>query len=240
MEDRQQLLLVYRPLNELLKSRWAQNAKRHDIEQVARAIQRYGFRDPVAIDENIGIAEGNGRTEALGLMKERGLEAPRGIVVEDGEWLVPTLIGMDAVSEAEAKAYAVDHNNLTLGGGSFLAQDVLRLWDEGLYQIFTEPESLPVSFEDEALKALILAHNEDPLAQDDQTATTAANNSGGAGSDSQTDEPPASHIRMVQLFLTNETLPEFQSNAEKLGRAYEKSSVTDTVIECLKRAVAGL
>lgn len=46
----------------------------------------------------------------------------------------------------------------------------------------------------------------------------------------------ASHVRMVQLFLTTETQPQFVAWVNTLGARYGTDSVTDTVYECLKRA----
>ena len=52
-------------------------------------------------------------------MRQEGKEAPRGIaVLEDGEWVVPIIFGVDAASKAAAVAFAIDHNNLTLLGGN--------------------------------------------------------------------------------------------------------------------------
>ena len=241
LEDKNpKLRIEYWPLSDCLKRRWKENAKRHDIPRLARSIQRYGFKDSVGFDRTLdAFAEGNGRVEALAYLKEQGIESPRGIVSRHNEWLIPVTVGVDALSIEEGKAYAVDHNNLVLGGGSFLPQDVFRLWDEGLHSIFTDPKSLPVTFEDEAVKALLLAHSADPLAADNGQSQPSFNG-GGSANVSTNGDPPASHIRMVQLFLTVETLPSFQSFVERLGRAYNMTVTTDVVYECLKRTDAEL
>ena len=44
---------------------------------------------------------------------------------------------------------------------------------------------------------------------------------------------------MVQLFLTVETFPEFQKIVTGLATQYQTSNTTDTVMECLRRAVNG-
>lgn len=48
-------------------------------------------------------------------------------------------------------------------------------------------------------------------------------------------ETQASHVRMVQLFLTTETKPTFEERIATLAVRYGTSNVTDTVMECLRR-----
>src|SRR5215813_5310817 len=167
----ERLSTEYWPLEECTNKRWKENAKKHDIQQLARSIQRYGFKDPVGWDRTLNaFAEGNGRVEAVQFLKEQGAEPPRGILTRGTQWLIPVSTGVDAVSVEEAQSYAVDHNNLVLGGGSFLPQDALKLWGDGLYTLFQTPESLPVTFEAEALKNLVLS-KADPLAGGDVVQT---------------------------------------------------------------------
>jgi hypothetical protein len=47
--------------------------------------------------------------------------------------------------------------------------------------------------------------------------------------------PAASHTRVVSLFLTGETYPEFQSLVKRLGPEFGFSTDTDTVMESLRR-----
>jgi hypothetical protein len=46
----------------------------------------------------------------------------------------------------------------------------------------------------------------------------------------------ASQVRMVQLFLTVSTFPDFQRMTDDLADEYGTSNATDTVMECLRRA----
>lgn len=79
------------------------NAKRHpakQIEQIKRSIQRFGFKDPVAI-WNGEIVEGHGRVlaaQALGMDK------------------VP-VIRLDDLTDEERREYMLVHNQLTLNSG---------------------------------------------------------------------------------------------------------------------------
>lgn len=122
-------------------SKWDRNFKKHDMGAVIASIKQYGFKDPIKYEPTLnngkgGAVEGNGRTEALMEWKklydaeEEGYtDLPRGIIEQDGEWFVPMLFGVDAQSVAAAEAYALDHNNLTMMGGDFNVDDIMKMWD---------------------------------------------------------------------------------------------------------------
>lgn len=52
---------------------------------------------------------------------------------DKGEWFLPVLFGLDAESEAIAKALALDHNNLTMAGGDFDLWDYAKMWNQESY-----------------------------------------------------------------------------------------------------------
>lgn len=113
----EQLQLKYVPLAQVVL--WDENPKKHDIGGLMQSIKRYGFVDPPKFDPQLnngngGIVYGNGRSECVKLIKqETPHDPPRGVLVDDkGEWFLPVLFGLDAESEAIAKALAIDHNNL--------------------------------------------------------------------------------------------------------------------------------
>lgn len=131
-----ELKIVYMPLSQV--QRLDGNPKLHDIGKIVESIQKHGFKDPPKLEPALndgkgGIVEGNGRTEALLWMREGKFAAPRGIVEKDGDWLVPILVGVDAVDALEAKAYAIDHNNLALMGGDLTALDTATMYDREAY-----------------------------------------------------------------------------------------------------------
>jgi hypothetical protein len=157
-----QLELRYVPLGSI--AYWDANAKKHDIGAIARSICKYGFLDPPKWDTNLngglgGIAEGNGRKEALERLIGQGLEPPRGIVVKDGQWLIPVLFGVDAASEAQAQAYGLDHNTLTMMGGEFSAIDLSKMYEQedylDLLKSLADDDALPVSVDGDDLDFLI-------------------------------------------------------------------------------------
>ena len=123
------LHIEYLPLDQLL--RWPGNPKDHADDAIAASIARFGFRDPLAIDETTGrLVAGHGRLSALERAHVAGSAAPQFVQVRgDGMWLVPVTRGGSFEDEAEASAYLVAHNRTSELGG----------WDDGLLAEFLKP-----------------------------------------------------------------------------------------------------
>ena len=80
------------------------NAKEHpdwQIAQIKNSIERFGFNDPIAVNENMGIIEGHGRYLAA---KELELKE------------VPCII-LSGMTADEERAYIIAHNKLTMNTG---------------------------------------------------------------------------------------------------------------------------
>jgi len=80
---------------------YAGNAKLHtakQVEQIAASIQRFGFNDPIAIDDDGIIIEGHGRLLAA---EKLGLKT------------IP-VIRLVGLTEAQKTAYRIAHNKLTI------------------------------------------------------------------------------------------------------------------------------
>lgn len=167
------LELRYIPLTQA--SRWDDNPKKHDIGALIRSIEIHGFGDPPKFDAKLGgLVYGNGRTEALEVIKADGRPAPRGIAVDKtGEWAIPVIFGVDAESKAAAVAFAIDHNNLTLLGGDLGFTDMLAIWDEeGLQSVLqNQPAagSLLASLDEQDVSALLVGPEFDPVRADEQS-----------------------------------------------------------------------
>jgi hypothetical protein len=141
------------------------NSKKHDIGSIASSIRRYGFRNPPLWDKTInrgsgGIVAGNGRIETLAAMEKQGQSIPRCIATDaEGRWYVPIVFGCDAIEEAEAIAYSIDDNNLTLLGGEFTVFDAAKMWESDSYisalSNLDRARSLPESVDKEAFQQLI-------------------------------------------------------------------------------------
>jgi DNA modification methylase len=160
---------------------WDRNGKRHDIGGVYESIDRFGFVDYPKWDKNLnggkgGIVFGNGRTEAvvMGLIQAKidGNPAPRGIPVskEDGDWCIPIEFGVDAASEAQAQSLAIAHNNLTMSGSDFTAEEIARMWEPATYlevlQSLQTVGELPPTVDDEAIEELLRAAAESAMGAD--------------------------------------------------------------------------
>ncbi len=141
--------IEYMPIGALPKA--LRNPKAHDIPALIDGIRRRGFNDPVTINEATGrLVEGHGRIEALTTMKTDGAEAPKRIEVREGEWLVPVVRGVRFDTDAEAEAYLLEHNQLSIMAG----------WDNGdlakvLQDIAKVPEIKLIGWSDAAVDKII-------------------------------------------------------------------------------------
>lgn len=111
------LRIEYLPLAEL--ARWPGNPKEHADGAIAASISRFGFRDPLAIDETTGrLIAGHGRLSVLERAHASGQPAPQFVQVRpDGMWLIPVTRGGSFADESEASAYLIAHNRTGELGG---------------------------------------------------------------------------------------------------------------------------
>ena len=94
------------------------NPKDHDIGQIYQSIKRFGFTQPIMMNENTGkLLAGHGRLQTLQQMKQGGEKVPARIKEKDGQWLVPVLKGIAFEDDMEAQAYLIADNRLTELGG---------------------------------------------------------------------------------------------------------------------------
>jgi DNA modification methylase len=94
--------VIEQPINTLRP--YARNARTHSnkqIKQIAASIERFGFVNPVLIDDDYNIIAGHGRVEAAKLL---------------GYKTVPTL-EISHLSDAERRAYILADNKLALNAG---------------------------------------------------------------------------------------------------------------------------
>lgn len=120
------------------------NAKEHpqwQIEQIVESIEKFGFNDPIAIDENNTIIEGHGRLYALQEMGAEEVECIR----------------LSHLGENEKKAYILAHNKLTMNtefDADLLAQELGEIEgiDMSSFGFLMDPliEVVEDDFDDEA------------------------------------------------------------------------------------------
>lgn len=109
--------IEYMPLAKLKK--WPRNPKDHDIGQIHQSIGRFGYVQPVMVDERSGmLVAGHGRLETLEQMRAEGKTPPERVETnKKGEWFVPVIRGVRFANDQEAAAYAVADNRLAELGG---------------------------------------------------------------------------------------------------------------------------
>jgi len=95
------------------------NPKGHALEDIDASMTRFGYVDPVVIDERTGkLLSGHGRREALMARKDRGEPPPLNVEVDaEGRWLAPVVRGVRTTSDIEAGALIVGVNELVAAGG---------------------------------------------------------------------------------------------------------------------------
>lgn len=97
-----------------------ENPKGHALDDLANAVERFDFTEPILICERTGyIASGHGRREALMQLAEEGRPAPDGVAVAPGtgEWLVPVVRGWYSENDDELHFYLFASNHLGPTGG---------------------------------------------------------------------------------------------------------------------------
>lgn len=95
------------------------NPKAHAGEAIEHSVGRFGFVEPIVVDERTGyIASGHGRVETLTRMRVDKKAAPSGVrVTSKGDWLVPVVKGWGSKTDAEAGAALIAFNRTTELGG---------------------------------------------------------------------------------------------------------------------------
>jgi hypothetical protein len=129
------------------------------------------------------------------------------------------------VNEAEA-----DKLLATLDPLAAMAEsDAVKL-DELLRNVDTGSEALQKMMAATASDAGLYQELSKPIGDDD----------GEQPDEDAADEPPPSGVRMVQLFLDESNIGEFQDACTKLAEHYATENITDTVMEAVRRASASL
>lgn len=108
--------IVYKPLSEVVPA--LRNPKRHDLDELARSVARFGLIDMQVEDGRTGkLISGHGRLETLAAAEAAGLEPPDGVRVVKGRWQIPIVVGWSSSNDEEADAALVAVNHLTETGG---------------------------------------------------------------------------------------------------------------------------
>ena len=139
----------------------------------------------------------------------------------DGE--VPVLV-LD-VNEAEA-----DKILATLDPLAAMADSDAAKFEELLHTVNTSSQALQELIAETAAQAGLYEDLDKPLSEEGDEPSD----------EDEADEPPPSGVRMVQLFLDESNIGEFQDACTKLAEEYATENITDTVLEAVRRASASL
>jgi hypothetical protein len=95
------------------------NPKDHDLPLLGSSVGRFGFIEPMVLDERTGyLISGHGRRESLLQMRDAGEAPPDGVVTaDDGTWLAPVTRGWSSRSDSEAHAALAALNRIGEKGG---------------------------------------------------------------------------------------------------------------------------
>lgn len=155
------------------------NPKKHADDDIRKSIGTFGFTEPVLHDGRTGrLVAGHGRLEALLRMERDGGLPPDGVEVKAGRWHVPVVYGWSSRSDADAEAYLVASNRLTIKGG----------WDNAeLYEMLDRISTVDIElvhasgYDDDELQALM----EQVQGQLDRQADEYGDGDGGEGAGDQ-------------------------------------------------------
>lgn len=112
----ERLRIEYLPIKKLLRA--PRNPKQHDLGALHESFGRNGYIAPIIINDATGrIVAGHGRLDALQQLKASGAPAPDRVQVTKTDWLVPVVRGVNFASDADAEAYVIGDNQLTMLGG---------------------------------------------------------------------------------------------------------------------------
>lgn len=139
-----------------------------------------------------------------------------------GDGDVPVLI-LD-VNEAEA-----DKILATLDPLAAMADSDAAKLDELLRNVDTGSEALQKLMASTASDAGLYQELSAPVGDGDEEPP-----------EDETDDPAPSGVRMVQLFLDESNIGEFQEACTKLAEEFATENITDTVLEAVRRASASL
>ena len=110
--------IEYMPLDDLLSAE--RNPKGHAPEVITASVDRFGWIEPIVIDERTGrIVAGHGRRDELARRRDDpDAEIPDGVVVTKGDvWTAPVVRGWASANDDEAEAAGVALNQGTIAGG---------------------------------------------------------------------------------------------------------------------------
>lgn len=105
------------PLSTLPERVWDLNPRRYDLPAISESLGKFGYGDPLLIDDDSGqIVAGQGVLAALLMMEASGRPLPARLAqAGDGQWLIPCV--HFRLKPGESRAYSVATNRTQELGG---------------------------------------------------------------------------------------------------------------------------
>lgn len=191
--------------------KWPRNPRTHDDAAIERSIRKYGFVNPVIIDEKSGkLVAGHGRLAALEALQAAGEPPPARVQVgAGGRWRVPVLRGIAFNNAAEAEAYLVADNRISELGG----------WDmESLREIVSDLSNDGLELDALGWSAAAL----DKLLADEPEKKSRVKAAGSGGGD--TELTGLASARMLPIYLSADT---YQPTVDRMRAIMDAYRLTD-------------
>jgi hypothetical protein len=224
------------PLADVLDAE--RNPKDHDEPLITASVSRFGFIEPIVLDERTGrLVAGHGRITELRRSEAEGEDLPDGITLGgDGRWLAPVVRGWASKDDDEALAAGIALNRGTERG----AWKYDELFDalNDLAHIESGLGLVGVGFSDEELDDVLARAQEDIVAYEDESSWSGVE---GAHAEPSLDERVASYgrkgIRSLVLDYPMAEFDELVANASRLRRERKVETNAELVGSLIRDAV---
>ena len=185
---------------------WANNPRKdHAVKEIQTSMETFGYMNPIVVQ-----ASTNRIIVGHGryqAVKEAGLKEIPVVAVD--------------IDDNKADMYTLADNKIA----------ELSNWD------FTKMADLLLEFDEKNFNVNLLGFTDAEVEKIMQFTPPELENSE-EGEEILAEGPEgmeASHVRMVQLFLSADNIEEFQGYINTLSKKFGTQNITDTVMECLKR-----
>lgn len=202
--------------------RWPRNPKTHDEAGMDASLERFGFVQPLIIDEATKqLVAGHGRLEALQRRFKAGKPPPGRVVKKGDSWQVPVVRGITFKDTTDAELYLIADNRLTEAGGwndAALSEMLGRLGSEKLEGTGFEWEDVEALYRRTASSMQV-----------DTSGVGGGTESGGLEDGSMPPTYSSAEIKQVVIRFSKEQYPAVVARLEQAAELMGLTSNTDVV-----------